>query len=382
VEFGTVLLPAVQTPGMPTNQTLPFYVKFSLNLLTIILIGGLIFIGQDILMPLFFAIVLAILLLPVNNRLVKWGIPKVPSMLLSILLALLFIGGVIYFLSSQVAVFVKDLPAIKQHLNDHVHTVQKWVSETFHYSYKEQDKAMQEATSGLKDSGGSVVGTTLISAMSALLMVILLPIYTFLIMYYRGLIRKFFMDIFADRHRSSVEEVMQESKTIVQGYMVGLLIEMAIVAALNTTGFLIIGIKYSIFLAVLAAILNMIPYVGMLVATVLCMLITLTTSTQISDILWVAVVLTIVQFIDNNLLMPYVVSSKVRINALVSIIGVLIGGALAGISGMFLSIPGIAIMKAIFDRVQDLKPWGMLMGDDLSMLNQRKRKMIQKGKGA
>jgi predicted PurR-regulated permease PerM len=365
---------------MSTTSPLPFYLKFSLNLLTVILIGGLIFIGQDILMPLFFAIVLAILLLPVNNRLVKWGVPKVPAMLLAILLALLIIGSIIYFLSSQIAVFAKDLPAIKQHLNEHVHTVQKWISETFHYSYKEQDQAMKEATSGLKDSGGSVVGTTLISAMSALLMVILLPIYTFLIMYYRGLIRKFFIDIFADRHRKSVEEVMEESKTIVQGYMVGLLIEMAIVAALNATGFFIIGIKYAIFLAVLAAILNMIPYVGMLVATVICMVITLTTSTQISDILWVAVILTIVQFIDNNLLMPYVVSSKVRINALVSIIGVLIGGALAGVSGMFLSIPGIAIMKAIFDRVDDLKPWGMLMGDDLSMINPRKRKLIQKGK--
>jgi predicted PurR-regulated permease PerM len=367
---------------MTGHQAPPFYVKFALNLLTIILLGGLIFIGQDILMPLFFAIVLAILLLPVNNRLEKWHVPRVPAMLLSILLALLVIGGIIYFLSSQVAGFVKDLPSIKQHFTEHLHTVQKWISETFHFSYKEQDKAVADATNGLKDSGGSVVGTTLISAISALLMVILLPIYTFLIMYYRKLIRKFFTDIFADKHRNSVEEVMEESKTIVQGYMVGLLIEMGIVAALNAAGFFIIGIKYAIFLAVLAAILNMIPYVGMLVATVLCMAITLTTSTQIADIIWVAVALTIVQFIDNNFLMPYIVSSKVRINALVSIIGVLIGGALAGVSGMFLSIPGIAIMKAIFDRVEELKPWGMLMGDDLSMLNKRKRRMIQKGKEA
>jgi predicted PurR-regulated permease PerM len=149
--------------------------------------------------------------------------------------------------------------------------------------------------------------------------------------------------------------------------MVGLLIEMGIVAALNATGFLMIGIDYAIFLAVLAAILNMIPYVGMLVAAVVCMLITLANTNQISDILWVAVVLTIVQFIDNNILMPYVVSSKVKINALVSIIGVLVGGALAGVSGMFLSIPGLAIMKAIFDRVDELKPWGMILGDDRTL---------------
>jgi predicted PurR-regulated permease PerM len=107
------------------------------------------------------------------------------------------------------------------------------------------------------------------------------------------------------------------------------------------------------------------------------MLITLTSSNNISDVLWVALALTIVQFIDNNLLMPYVVSSKVRINALASIIGVLVGGALAGVSGMFLSIPGVAIMKTIFERVDGLKPWGMLMGDDLSMVNPKKRKRIK-----
>ncbi len=297
-------------------------------------------------------------------------------MLVSILLGLVFIAGILWFLSSQVAGFMNDLPAIKKHLHDHAETVKRWISHQFNISGKEQEQAVEKMTTDIKDSGTTAVGSTLSSAVQALLMVVLLPLYTFLIMYYRELIRKFLTDIFADKHKNSVEEVMKESKGIIQGYMLGLLIEMAIVAALNATGFLILGIQYAVFLAVLAAILNMIPYVGMLVATILCMLITLTTSTHIADIVWVAVILTIVQFIDNNLLMPYVVSSKVRINALVSIIGVLVGGALAGVSGMFLSIPGVAIMKVIFERVDGLKPWGMIMGDDLSVLNPQKIKRI------
>jgi predicted PurR-regulated permease PerM len=148
--------------------------------------------------------------------------------------------------------------------------------------------------------------------------------------------------------------------------MTGLIIEMGIVAAINSAGFIILGIKYAVFLGVLSAILNMIPYIGMLIASVFCMLITLTTSTHITDIVWVLVILTIVQFIDNNIIMPKVVSSKVKINALITILGVLIGGALAGVSGMFLSIPGIAILKVIFDRVEGLKPWGLLLGDDVT----------------
>jgi predicted PurR-regulated permease PerM len=363
---------------MTGQSNSPFYIKLSHNLLSIVLIGLIIYLGRDILMPLFFAIVLAILLIPVANWLKKIGIPQVPAMLIAIFLALVFIAAIIYFLSSQVANFMGDLPKIKQHLNEHWHTVQQWISKTFHYSYKEQDKAISEATSEMKGSGTGAVGATILSAIGLLLYLVLLPLYTFLIMYYRGLIRKFLVDSFADRHKGSVEEVIAESKTIVQGYMVGLLLEMAIVSVLNAIGFFIIGIDYAIFLAVLVAIMNMIPYVGMLVATIICMLITLTTTDNISDVLWVALVLTIVQFIDNNLLMPYVVSSKVRINALVSIVGVLIGGALAGVSGMFLSIPGVAILKTIFERVEGLKPWGMLMGDDLSMVNPKKKKRVLK----
>ncbi len=192
---------------------------------------------------------------------------------------------------------------------------------------------------------------------------ILLPIYTFLLLFYRKLIYQFLLDVFPSKERKKVEDVIEESNTIVRAYMLGLLVEMLIVTVLNAIGFFIIGIQYAIFLAVLAAVLNLIPYIGMLIASVICVAITLTNSDSISAIIWTGAILIIVQFIDNNFIMPYIVGSKVRINALFSIVGVLIGGLLAGIPGMFLSIPVMAIMKAIFDRVDNLKPWGLLLGD-------------------
>lgn len=351
---------------MESPKAMPFYAKFSLNLISVVILGALIYWGQDIIMPVCFSIVLAFLLLPMNNWLVKKGFPQVPSMLLSIFLAVAFLAGLVYFLSSQVAGFIDDLPKIKQNLAHHVATAQRWIRDNLNISRHDQQQAVNSAAADIKSTGPVMLGSTVISAASALVVVVLLPIYTFLILYYRHLIKRFFVEIFADKHRSKVEEVLSESRVIIQSYMVGLLLEMGIVAVLNWIGFFIIGIHYAIFLAVLAAILNMIPYIGMLIAGATVMLITLTSSDHLADVLWVAVALTIVQFIDNNILMPYVVSSKVKINALVSIIGVLIGGALAGVSGMFLSIPGIAIMKSIFDRVDDLQPWGMILGDDRS----------------
>ena len=360
------------------SKPLPFYAKFSLNLIAIFLIGILIYIGSGILLPLFFSLILAILLIPLSNRLTRLGLPEVLSMLLAILLALLAISGIIYFLSAQIADFANDWPSIQKHLEDHGRTVQHWVSEQFGISRSKQDDLLQDATSNMQSSGGSVIGTTIFSAAGSLINIILLPIYTFLFMYYRKLIRKFFKDSFREDHHQKVEEVMQESKSIIVGYMVGLLIEMAVVTGLNAGGFFAIGIQYALFLALLSAILNMIPYVGMLVASIICMLITLTTSDSLSDVLWVGVILVAVQFLDNNFLMPYIVGNKVRINAMANIVGVLVGGALAGVGGMFLSIPGVAILKTVFERVDGLKPWGLLLGDDLSMVSGKKRNKLMK----
>ncbi|MBC7947246.1 MAG: AI-2E family transporter [Chitinophagaceae bacterium] len=356
------------------KNAFPFYAKLAFHLVSLFILGYLIHVGSSIIMPFCFAIVLAMLLLPVVNWLIKRGIPSVPAMLLAVFLAILFVGGIIYFLSNQVGGFMSDLPTIKEKLNHHITTLQGWIQANLNIDTKQQKAAVESAKQNIQQSGTGGMGSALMGIASGLVMVVLLPIYTFLLLYYRKLIHKFLLDVFPDQHRSRVEGVLTESKTIIQGYMVGLLLEMAIVTVLNVTGFLVIGIQYAIFLAVLAAVLNLIPYVGMLIASVICMAVTLTTSDSMADVIWVGVILVVVQFIDNNFIMPYVVSSKVRINALVSIIGVLVGGALAGISGMFLSIPGMAILKAVFERVDGLEPWGNLLGDDRPVKKGRRKK--------
>jgi predicted PurR-regulated permease PerM len=351
---------------MVLNRSSPFYLRFSLILFMLLLVGFFIYIGQDIIVPLAFSLLFAVLLLPINKWLERKGLTRVISIILSLTVSILFAGIIIYFLSSQIAGFLQDIPAIKKHIADHAKTFQEWVTAHFKMSKVEQASLISNAAEKVKDTSSGLIGDTFLSVTQGLMLVVLLPVYTFLVLYYRDMIKRFIVSLFKEAHHGNVAEVLQESKFIVQGYMIGLIIEMGIVAAINATGFLVLGIKYPIFLGVLAAILNMIPYIGMLIASVFCMLVTLTTSTHMSDVLLVLVILTVVQFIDNNIIMPKVVSSKVKINALITILGVLIGGALAGISGMFLSIPGIAILKVIFDRVEELKPWGILLGDDVT----------------
>jgi predicted PurR-regulated permease PerM len=172
------------------------------------------------------------------------------------------------------------------------------------------------------------------------------------------------VEVFTRSEEDRVVDVLHESQAIILQYVTGLLIELAIVFSLNSAGFLVFGIKYPIFLALVAALLNIVPYIRMLVANIFCILITLISSENVHDIFYVAGVLAGVQIIDNNILMPLVVGNKIRINALAIITGVLVGGALAGVPGMFLAIPGIALMKVTFERVKSLKPWATLLSDE------------------
>ncbi len=349
---------------MNSYNQLPFYIKLGFKFLVIFFICYFINISQDILIPFAFACLLAVLLLPVVNFLEIKKLSRIPSIGISIILAIGFVAGLIYFLSNQISIFVQDIPSIKQHLNEHFISLQNWVKEKFHVSFKQQNEYLNQQADKLRETGTGYISHTFFSITEAVMLLILMPIYTFLLLFYKDHIRKFLFAVFKQEHSHRVQNVLVKTKLMIRSYMLGLLIEMGIVAAGNSIGLVLLGVRYAIFFGVLAAVLNLIPYIGMFTATLFTVLVTLTTTDNTSDIIWIVVIFYSIHIVDVNFLMPKIVASRLRINALISILGVVIGGALTGISGLFLSIPAIALLKIICDEVDGLKPWGMLMGDE------------------
>lgn len=349
---------------MIVNNQSPLYVKLGFQFLVIFFICFFINVAQSILVPFAFAMLLTVLLLPIVSFLESRKINKVISIGIAILLAISVVAGIIYFLSSQIAGFLQDVPSIKQHLNEHIIDVQKWIKTKFDISFSEQNQYLTKQADKLKETGTGYLKTTFFSITDTLLVLFLMPIYTFLLLYYRVHIRNFLFNVFKKEHTENLQSVINKSKIMIHSYMVGLLIEMAIVASANSIGLVILGIKYAIFFGVLAAVLNLIPYIGMFTATLFTVLVTLTTSDHTSDIFWIIIIFYGIHIIDTNFLVPRVVASRLRINALISILGIVIGGALTGISGLFLSVPTVAFIKIICDHIDSLKPWGILMGDD------------------
>ena len=159
--------------------------------------------------------------------------------------------------------------------------------------------------------------------------------------------------------------MLKQVKGAIQSYMYGLLIEGLIVAALNTLALVILGVPYAILLGILGAILNVLPFVGGVIAIALPVIVATITKDGFNTQIGIIISYIIIQFADNHFLIPYIVSAKVKINALISIVAVLLGGAVWGLSGMFLSIPFIGVLKIIFDRIPEMKPWGRLLGDEV-----------------
>ena len=337
----------------------------------------MLFIGQSILVPLIYSLLIAIVLHPAVIYLTKKKINRVLAITITVLVVIVFVILFVVILSSKIVQFSDAFPQLVKKFSELTETSVAWVSDTFHISTRKINLWITQKNAEMLNESGSIIGQTLISTGSALVVLVLIPVYTFMILFYQPLLLEFIHRLFNPSKHGDVSEVLSATKKIVQSYLVGLLLEALIVAALNASSLLILGIDYAILLGVIGAIVNVIPYIGGIIAVALPMLIALATKSP-AYALFVLIAYIIIQFVDNHFIIPKIVASKVKINALVSVLVVLGGGALWGIPGMFLSIPLTAILKVIFDHVEALKPWGYLLGNIVSTKSNLKLDFIKR----
>ncbi|RVU02596.1 AI-2E family transporter [Mucilaginibacter limnophilus] len=343
---------------------LPVTVKRSLELLGLILAGALFVWGQTIIMPLLMAFFISLMLLPALRFFRKHKVPEAIAIFLPILLLFIAIGLIVWFFSSQIASLVADFPQIEKNVGKHLNELSGWIAKKFNYSVSEQLKFVDEQSNKLLSSTGAILGGAAGSVGDVLLFFGLIPIYIYLILLYKDLLLRFVFMWFDPPQHKNVEEGMRAAESIIKSYLIGLLIQITYITILLGGILFLFGIKHALLIGVIFAFLNLIPYLGALIGNVIGVLITLASSTEILPIFIVLGAIAFVQFLDNNILMPRIVGSKVKINALAAIVGVILAGTLAGISAMFLALPIIAVLKIIFDRSEQFKQWGVLLGDE------------------
>jgi len=347
---------------------IPFYAKTTIFFLGLFTLIAMLYIAQSIIVPIVFALIIAIVLHPVVNYLVRLRINRVVAIVISLLITILLIAGLGTLLYSQASKFSESWPALVDRFTQVFNQSITWSSGYFDIDPKKIHSWITDAKDELLNNSSSAIGQTIINVGSGLVVVFLIPVYIFLILFYEPLLLDFIRNLFGTENQSQVSEIVTKTKTVIQRYLVGLFIEAAIIAVLEIAALLILGIEYAIMLGILGALLNVIPYIGGLVAVVIPMMIALATKDSAWYAVYVLVIYYIIQLIDNNFIVPKIVASKVKINALFSIIVVIAGNALWGVPGMFLSIPLLAIIKLIFDHIEGLKPWGLLLGDTMPQI--------------
>lgn len=344
---------------------LPLYAKITIFLVGLIALTAILYIGKSIIVPIVFSTIIAILLHPFVNFLVRLKINRVIAITLTLLLTFLILFAFGALLISQASRFSESWPILVEKFTG---ILNQNISDAAEYYNKDPQKIHEWITKTqgeIINISTAALGQTLVIVGNGLVVLFLIPVYIFLILFYQPLLLEFIHRLFGTGNRSQISEITSQVKNVIQRYLVGLVVEAVMVAALDTMALLILGIEYAVILGIIGALLNMIPYLGGLVAVAMPMMVALVTKTSPAYALYVLLAYYIIQLIDNNYIVPYIVASKVKINALFSIVVVIAGNALWGIPGMFLSIPILAIVKLICDHIEPLKPLGFLLGDSM-----------------
>lgn len=328
---------------------------FKLLIVIALLITGVV-LAKDIVIPLSFAALLSIVMLPLIKKLEQRKIPTALSITIVLLFVVVGMGLLIWLIVNQIVNLVNDLPDLQVRFENFLDQASSVARNNFNISKSDQNKIIADTMKSVS----TYLGEVLLTTSNAISTLVQIPIYIFLFLIYRNKFRNFFMELFSG---NSAMAWRKDVERVIQGYVSGLTLVTLIIATLNSIGLLIVGIEHAIFFGILSGILTIIPYIGIIIGAAFPILMALITKDSIWYTIGVIIVFSIVQFLEGNFITPRITGSKVSINALAAIIALLIGGKILGIAGMILAIPAIGVLKVILSQSTHLKPFVILLED-------------------
>lgn len=332
--------------------------------------------GRSFLIPIAFAGLFSMLLMPLSLKFEGWGANRGVASFLSLLLFVIITAGIVTVVIWQVSDLSKNKIEIEQRINQKVDELKKYVSETIGISPEKQDEIIHNSQS---TSGGMVtilLAGLLSSASSFIANLILVIVYIFLFLYYRVHLKKFVLMLTPDADKINIETAMEEARSVSQKYITGIVSMIVCLWIMYSIGFSLVGIKNAIFFAILCGLLEIVPFVGNLTGNIIAVISVIMQNGSTAMIFGVIITYATVQFLQTYILEPLVVGRSVSLNPLFTIAGIVAGQLIWGIPGMILSIPLLGIVKIFCDHLEPLKPYGFLIGHE----KKSNRQIIEKVK--
>lgn len=348
-----------------TTQKIPGYIKTVYISLLIIIIIFFMIVAKQLLVPLLISGYIAMLLTSTCNRLERRKIPRSISAFICLGLFLFVIGGIFVLIYIQIRAFMADLGGDLTHkLNMFVIDLNRWCSENLGFDLGMPNGFEMEKAVEIVQPEDPSTTNLLFTTLNTLSDIILLPVFIFFLLIYRDHLAVFITKVFRRQDNDGLLEKMTSIRKVVHAYIVGAGKVMFILAVVNTAVLFALGIEHAIFFGVLAGMLNIIPYLGPSLGAVLPFLFALMTKDNAFYPIAVVISFTLIQFLEGTFLTPKITGGNVNLNALVTFIGLLIGGAIWGIMGMILIIPTVAILKKLFELSPDTQPYAYLFGEE------------------
>ena len=342
---------------------IPLWLKYILVLLGVYLVFKILYIGQSIIIPLAFAGLFAVLLDPLCDWLEKFKLGHTGAILTSMLAFLLVIAGLLFLVTIQFMEFSDQIPQMTERLKQYTDQLVLFLEDQLRIGQEQQIQYLNRGINNLIDRSGEFATTIISTTTNVFTFLVLLPIYTFFLLYYRDMLHNFLLKLAEKYDLKGVEVLKENVQGVIQRYIIGMGTVILILAFLNTTGLLLIGLDHALFFGGFAAFLALIPYVGIILGALPPVLFALLMYDSLLYAAGVIAVFATVQFLEGNFITPNVMSSQVSINPLAAMLALFIGAQLWGIAGMILFIPLIGIMKVVFDQVDALRPYGYLLGN-------------------
>lgn len=332
------------------------------NFLIILVLGAILLKeGDFIFVPLIWGVFFAFALNPLSNWIENKRIPRGISIMSSILIVSLAAFSVFYLLLNQVIGLISDIPEIGSAFNSKLNTYLTDIQNLVGMEISTNEIFNKEKLLDLNS-----LNKTLFATGKSIALAGIIPLYIFLLMYYKD----FFVEFLIRKSKDSNEDIIRwakDSGRVIQFYLAGMLKVTVIVALMAGIFFYFIGVKYFLLFAVFIALMNLIPYVGVFLSSLFAILYVFLTTDSVAYPVITFFVLWGIQLLENNIITPLVVGSEVKVNALAVVLAVLIGGWVWGISGMVLFIPLVGVLKITLERNERLKPYAFLLGDEITV---------------
>jgi predicted PurR-regulated permease PerM len=329
----------------------------------IVLVSVVLYFGKTLFIPLSFAMLISFILYPICKWMEKNGIHSNIAIGLSLITVAFFFGIILYLLFSQILQFSNEWQTLELKLEETLNQLSVFLTEQFGVNEEKQLSYIRNAVNNSSSQIFIFFKNTVYSFSESLYYLIVIPIFSALILFYRQLLIQSLYQIFPSDKKEMIHEIIIETISEYYKFIKGMLVVYLIVGILNSIGLAIIGIPYPFLFGFTASILTFIPYVGIIISSLLPITVAWITFNSIWYPLGVIAIFSVVQVLEAYIIFPYAVGSRLRINTLAILVMIIVGGIIWGASGMILFIPFISIIKLIADRTESLKTLSVLLSD-------------------